>query len=125
MGLSLRTRRHRSPQPPAKTQQDREGDDEDQVQRAARRFLLYYKKLTPIVYTSVKDSGVLLTIRHLCLPRERRGVSERIWESILDEFARRPNIDFAYPTQRFYDNRVESKPVKNASLEWSGGADGR
>ena len=71
--------------------------------------MLYDSKLAPKVYTSVKDSGVMVTIRHLCLPRERRGVSERIWEAILTEFGRRADIDFAYPTQRFYDNRDEGK----------------
>lgn len=79
------------------------------LKKAARRFMLSYSKLTPKVYTAVKDSGVMLTIRHLCAPRERRGVSERIWEAILTEFAEHPDIDFAYPTTRFYDNRSEGK----------------
>jgi small-conductance mechanosensitive channel len=85
---------------------------EQALKQAARRFMLSYSKLTPIVYTSVKDSGVMLTIRHLCAPRERRGVSERIWEAILTEFAARSDIDFAYPTTRFYDNRTEGKEGK-------------
>ncbi len=54
------------------------------------------------IYTTVKDSGVLLTIRYLCEPRQRRGSAEKIWEDILQEFAEKENIDFAYPTQRFY-----------------------
>jgi hypothetical protein len=28
---------------------------------------------------------------------------------VLEEFAQHRDIDFAYPTQRFYDNRVEGK----------------
>jgi small-conductance mechanosensitive channel len=69
---------------------------------AARKFLLKYNKLTPIVYTNVLDSGVLLTIRYLCKPRQRRGTSESIWESTLRAFAKHPDIDLAYPTTRFY-----------------------
>jgi len=90
---------------------------EKQIKEAAKRFLIFYNKLTPIVYTSVKDSGVLLTLRYMCGPRERRAIEERIWEDILNKFAECDDIDFAYPTQRFYDNSTEGKkdlkPDKN------------
>jgi small-conductance mechanosensitive channel len=82
---------------------------EEQIRDAARRFMIFYNKLTPTVYTSVKDSGVLLTIRYLCEPRHRRNSVQSIWEDILQEFAACPDIDFAYPTQRFYNNLVEGK----------------
>jgi small-conductance mechanosensitive channel len=63
------------------------------------RFLIRYRKLTPIVYTSVADSGILLTLRYICGPRERRGTGAVIWERILERFAAEPDIQFA-PTQR-------------------------
>jgi small-conductance mechanosensitive channel len=81
----------------------------EQVAQAARKYFIYYTTMTPTVYTSVKDSGVLLTIRHLCDPRQRRSVTHAIWEEILTEFARCPEIDFAYPTRRWYDHRLETK----------------
>lgn len=81
----------------------------EQVKRAARRFMIVYSKLTPIVYTSVADSGVLLTLRYLCHPRQRRSTAQQIWEEILRRFAACNDIDFAYPTQRFYDNLSEGK----------------
>jgi len=77
-------------------------DAKQHVQQASKKFLIYYKKLTPIVYTSVRESGVLLTIRFLTEPRQRRGNEEKIWEDILREFARCNDIEFAYPTQRFF-----------------------
>ena len=81
------------------------------VKEASTRFLIYYSKLTPIVYTTVKDSGVMLTIRYLCKPKQRRGTSQAIWENILDEFAKHPDIDLAYPTQRFYTHpRLKNIP---------------
>jgi small-conductance mechanosensitive channel len=83
---------------------------EEKVQEAARRFMIFYSKLTPTVYTSVRDCGVLLTIRYLCDPRRRRSTEESIWEEILHAFADNDDIDFAYPTQRFYDNLTEGKP---------------
>ena len=69
---------------------------------ATRKFLLKYDKLTPIVYTNVLDSGVLLTIRYLCKPRKRRGTTQSIWEATLRAFAKHPEVDLAYPTTRFY-----------------------
>lgn len=83
---------------------------EEKVQLAARRFMIFYSKLTPTVYTSVRDCGVLLTIRYLCDPRRRRSTEQSIWEDILHAFADNDDIDFAYPTQRFYDNLTEGKP---------------
>ncbi|MFC2144682.1 mechanosensitive ion channel family protein [Acidobacteriota bacterium] len=87
---------------------------EEKLQQAARRFMIFYSKLTPTVYTSVRDCGVLLTIRYLCDPRRRRSTEESIWEDILHAFAENDDIDFAYPTQRFYDNLHEGKPGARA-----------
>jgi hypothetical protein len=64
------------------------------------RFLIHFRKLTPVVYTSVEPSGVLLTLRYLCRPRERRGTAGQLWERILVAFAAEPDVRFAYPTQR-------------------------
>jgi small-conductance mechanosensitive channel len=75
---------------------------QEQIRRAANKYLIFYGALTPIVYTTVKDSGVLLTIRYLVNPRQRRSSEQKIWEAILDAFAKEENIDLAYPTTRFY-----------------------
>ncbi len=75
-----------------------------QVKRAARKYLIFFRHLTPIVWTSVADIGVVLTIRYLSEPRKRRASTEQIWEDILDAFEKEENIDLAYPTVRYYDN---------------------
>ncbi|MBK7632083.1 MAG: mechanosensitive ion channel family protein [Ignavibacteriales bacterium] len=82
---------------------------ERQLIEAAKKFLIFYSKLTPIVYTSVKESGIMLTMRYMCSPRERRTTEEKIWEDVLKDFAKHKDIDFAYPTQRFYNNSTEGK----------------
>ena len=82
----------------------------EEIRKASRRYMIFYSALTPTVYTSVEDSGVVLTMRYLCEPRKRRGSSQAIWEEILDRFGERDDIDFAYPTRRFYDNAREGKP---------------
>lgn len=93
---------------------------EKQVIEASMRFMIFYSKLTPTVYTSVRGSGVLLTVRYLCEPRRRRNSEERIWEDILEAFAACDDIDFAYPTQRFYDNTLEGKPGARAARDGGG-----
>jgi len=75
---------------------------EAQIRRAAMKYLIYFKSLTPIVYTSVKESGVLLTIRYIVKPRERRNSDQEIWEAILRAFAKHDDIQLAYPTTRFF-----------------------
>ncbi len=83
---------------------------ERKIKDASKKYMIFYKKLTPIVYTSVKDSGVMLTMRFLCDPRQRRGKEQAIWEEVLNVFSENKDIDFAYPTQRFYNNPIEGKP---------------
>jgi len=82
---------------------------EKRIKEASKKYMILYSKLTPIVYTSVKESGVLLTIRYLCEPQSRRGSEQKIWEDILKEFALQKDIQLAYPTQRFYNYRLEKE----------------
>lgn len=82
----------------------------EEVRRASRKYMIFFQKLTPIVWTSVADSGVVLTLRYICKPRMRRSTSTAIWEDILTAFATENSVDFAYPTTRFYNNRAEGKP---------------
>ncbi len=82
---------------------------EKKLKEASKRYMIFYSSLTPAVYTSVKDSGILLTIRYLIEPRKRRQISQDIWEHILLEFQKHDDIDLAYPTQRFFNNVVEGK----------------
>jgi len=81
---------------------------------ASQQYLINYRKLTPIVYTKVVDSGVQLTIRYLIEPRKRRGTEHAIWEDILTEFAACPDIDLAYHTVRGFKNTDEGKPALRA-----------
>ncbi len=79
------------------------------LEHTTRKWFIVFSKLDPIVYTSVRDSGVLLTARFLCPPRQRRSTEDAIWSDVLDAFAERDDLDFAYPTMRYYDNAAEGK----------------
>jgi small-conductance mechanosensitive channel len=87
---------------------------QSEVRRAASRFMIKYEHLTPIVWTSVADIGVTLTIRYLTDPRRRRSTENAIWEDVLEAFWSVDDIDFAYPTTRYYDNAGEGKPGRSA-----------
>lgn len=81
------------------------------IQRASRRFLIPYTALAPAVYTKIVENGVQLTIRYLTSSRKRRDTEQAISEEILEEFARLPDVDFAYPTWRIFDQKAEGKPA--------------
>lgn len=82
-----------------------------QVRKAAEKYLIFYSKLTPTVYLTVKEYGIVLTLRFLSAPRRRRGTEQALWEDILQEFAACPDISLAYPTQRFYTSTLDG-PVQ-------------
>ncbi|MCP4421501.1 MAG: mechanosensitive ion channel family protein [Chloroflexi bacterium] len=88
-------------------------DATDAVRRygrhAGRRFVISFSNVSPTVYTSVKDSGVLLTLRYMVDPRKRRNSEQQIWEATLRAFKLHWDIDFAYPTQREYLHFEERK----------------
>lgn len=87
---------------------------EDQIRDASQKYMIRFEILTPTVYTSVKNSGVLLTIRYVCDPRKKRSSEQTIWEHVLTDFGKCNDIDFAYPTQRFYNNLKEGKQEARA-----------
>ena len=80
---------------------------------ASKKFMIFYSNLTPIIYTSKKDNGIMLTMRYLCNPKKRRMIEHSIWEDVLRQFAQHDDIDFAYPTQRIYFNPKEGKRIRN------------
>ncbi len=82
-------------------------DAEKKIIEASKKYMIFYQYLTPIVYTSVEDSGILLTMRYICDPRKRRITEHEIWEDVLKAFSRNKDIEFAYPTQRFYKRPAE------------------
>lgn len=70
------------------------------IRETAHKYSIRVGTLTPTVYVSVRDSGVMLTARYLVETRTRRGRADRIWRGILDAFDAEPNVVLAYPTIR-------------------------
>lgn len=82
----------------------------EHLKEAAGSYYINYDKLTPIVYTTVIDIGVRLTIRYLSEPRQRRSTETAMWEDILQAFAADTAFEFAYPTVRRYIHPLEASP---------------
>ena len=77
-------------------------DIRTQLEKAHRKYYIEYKNLDPTVYTRVIENGVLLTLRYLCPPKQRRSIEQIVVEETLRQFAQHPDIHFAYPTTRFF-----------------------
>jgi len=84
------------------------------IDAAAETLHIKFPTLTPVVWTTVADNGVCLTMRYLCAPRARRSSASAIWEQVLDAFHELPDVDLAYPTTRRFDNMSEGKPEARA-----------
>ena len=82
-----------------------------QKQIKEMRFVISYSNTSPAIYTKIESSGVLLTLRYLVQPKQRRGSEQTIHEAILRAFAPHEDIDFAYETQREYIYYQEKKQV--------------
>jgi len=82
---------------------------ESKLKEYARDFLIVPVDLTPMVFTTVEASGILLTVRHVCRSRHRRESTQEIWEGVLDRFSECDDIEFAYPTTRSYSSVTEGK----------------
>ena len=80
-----------------------------EYEKATKLFMIQKPNFKPEIYTKVEDCGVNLTIRYLCNPRKRRYTSQVIWEEVLNEFDKCDDIDFAYPTIRYYEENSKNK----------------
>lgn len=73
-----------------------------QLRETSTEYRLHFTHLTPTVYLTVRDSGVLLTGRFLADARRLRTVEQDVWKAVLRAFAVNDRIELAYPTVRTY-----------------------
>lgn len=70
------------------------------IKRMSQKYLIYFRKYTPIVYTKIEDSGVKLTLRFLTDVKKRRTGEDSLSQKILDAVNKAESVNFAYPTYR-------------------------
>lgn len=67
-------------------------DIRPQFEKANRKYYIEYKNLDPTVYTRVQENGVMLTLRFLCPPKQRRTYEQIVVEETLHQFAQHADI---------------------------------
>ena len=70
------------------------------INKMTLRYMIHFDKLTPSVYTDIKDSGVELSLRYLTHAEKRRTSHDKISRLILGDFEKMPDVSFAYTTYR-------------------------
>ena len=70
-------------------------------------YAFRYGVTTPIVYTSVGESGIRLRLRYLTHVRRRRDNRDVISRRVLRRFAAEPTVELAYPTSRTYRTELD------------------
>jgi len=88
-----------------------EAEVKRQIEKMQARYAIHYEKFSPIVYTSIDNNGVTLSLRYLSPVRQRRTMNHRISRNVLKALLAHPRIDLAYPTTRIYRNNEEGKPA--------------
>lgn len=58
----------------------------NELNNAIGEYRIYYNKLDPIIYTSIEENYVILTIRYLAHPKKVRNIRSDIYSKILDSF---------------------------------------
>ena len=72
----------------------------NKIKRMSEKYLIYFKKFTPIVYTKIGDNGIKLTLRYLTDVKQRRTGENRLSTKILEAVNKTDSVKFAYPTYR-------------------------
>lgn len=85
------------------------------ISESEKKYNITYSKLSPVVYTSTKPNGILLTVRFLSHIRQQRANEQNLWEMMLTEFPKQKDIRFAYPSQAIYWQ--QSNPIIRGSGE--------
>jgi small-conductance mechanosensitive channel len=87
---------------------------ESGFRKLERRYAFKYGALTPIVYVSLGESGVELTLRFLVHLRKRRGAVDLVSRRILTALESEPGVRIAYGTVRVVGDRPAPEPIGDA-----------
>ncbi len=57
-----------------------------EIKNSTSDYRIYYNKLTPIIYTKIKENKITLTARFLIHPKKQRNVESDLYEKIFQEY---------------------------------------
>ncbi len=92
--------------------QDRESIVAEKVRRMADNYMIHFNKFTPIVYVSIVDSGVKLTLRYMIEAKQRRSTTSHIFEDFLRAIEEEPRVNLAYTTYTVHLQNAEQKKAE-------------
>jgi small-conductance mechanosensitive channel len=71
-----------------------------ELRKSADHYRIGLTMLDPVVFVTVRQSGILLTARVVAAVGRTRIMEQEIWKGFLRAIADRPDIELAYPTIR-------------------------
>ena len=71
-----------------------------QLEELSGKYLISAAKLAPLVFTSIEENTILLTMRFMCPVRKRRAAAETLYEAILQRIVPLEGVHFATNTFR-------------------------
>jgi len=70
------------------------------LEELSDKYMITASKLSPIVFTSIEDNGIVLTMRYMCPIRQRRASANILYEEILTQLGPLKDVRFSYNTLR-------------------------
>jgi len=71
-----------------------------ELEELSDKYMITASKLSPIVFTSIEDNGIVLTMRYMCPIRQRRASANTLYEEILTQLGPLKDVRFSYNTLR-------------------------
>ncbi|AXI99444.1 Mechanosensitive ion channel [Cyclonatronum proteinivorum] len=78
--------------------------------QAQENFMLKYTILTPTIFLTVRENGILLSARYLCPVRKTRATEQAISLDLLQKFSAEPDIRYAFSNIRLHQGGSGQKP---------------
>lgn len=81
------------------------------LQEASKQFYIDQKNYRPDVFIRFREYGIVITLRYLCDPRQRRSTENELDQEILNILAQEDDINIAYPSQTIYAQGIYRGPA--------------
>lgn len=80
------------------------------LQEASKQFYIDQHTYHPDVFIRFREYGIVITLRYLCDPRQRRSTENELTQEVLKILGRENDIQIAYPTQNIYAQGISHGP---------------
>jgi len=67
-------------------------ESDHRLRKSEEEYAISFRKTTPRVYVEFKPGSIILSLRHLAEPRNRRHITDLLWRGILTSFEKEKKI---------------------------------